>query len=201
MDSVTDYTREEIEALLDQLDPNSALTRRLATQLLATMDATATLACLGECFGPRDTPDTWAEMVAALRAERDAAVVRAEAAEQENERLRADHVHEEWCAIYRNGTSGCDCSQDRSEVFHALGTIATAEHDAAEEGCSVPPRGPGMMVLDGIDWSEPPCFHGEQCSGLGSDCGPDEGWCWPRLGKHVEPHTCAQGDPKEASDG
>ncbi len=29
------------------------------------------LACLGECFGPAGTPDTWAQMVAALRADRD----------------------------------------------------------------------------------------------------------------------------------
>lgn len=53
-----------------------------------------------------------------------------------------------------------------------------------------------------VDWSEPPCFHGEACSGLGPDCGPDEGYCWPRRDIHVIPHTCeAAVTSKGANDG
>ncbi len=47
------------------------------------------------------------------------------------------------------------------------------------------------MTLEAPTQLEPPCYHGQECSGSGPDCDADEDFCWPRLGRHVDPHTCS----------
>jgi hypothetical protein len=49
-----------------------------------------------------------------------------------------------------------------------------------------------MTLGQAWPFPEPPCYHGQACSGTGPDCGPDEDFCWPRLGRHVDPHTCGE---------